>query len=135
MNANRFVRRRGQRGMTLIEVLISILVFSIGMLGMVAMQARAIQYSGDSEDRTRAAMLANDIVASMWTLGTVAPDAATLAAWVSRVQDPAVGLPNGNGAVSAPDADGVVTVTLTWKAPNKQAADPDSRYVTKVAMP
>lgn len=135
MNANCSVRRRAQRGMTLIEVLIAILVFSIGMLGTVAMQARAIQYSGDSEDRTRAAMLANEIVASMWARGTVSPDTATLTAWVAQIQDAARGLPNGNGTVSAPDADGVVTVTITWKAPNKQAADADSRYVTKVAMP
>jgi type IV pilus assembly protein PilV len=130
------IPRTAQRGMTLLEVLVAILIFSIGMLGMVGMQARAMQYSVDSEDRTRAAMLANEAVAAMWVLGTVSLDSGTVATWVSRVQNQtASGLPNANGTISAPDANGVVTVSVTWKAPNKNAADADSRYVTQVSMP
>ena len=53
--------------MTLIEVLVSLLIFSFGFLGLIGMQARAVQLSTDAEDRSRAALLANDIVTTMWT--------------------------------------------------------------------
>lgn len=122
--------------MTLLEVLVGILIFSIGILGIVGLQARAVQLSVDSEDRTRAALLANEIISTMWAQNTLALAASTTAAWLARVQDPSVsGLPNANGTVSAPDVNGVVTVTITWRSPAKLAADGDSTYITRVAMP
>ena len=57
---------RCQRGFTLVEVLVSLLVFSIGVLGMVGLQARAIQFSVDAEDRSKAAMVANEVISWMW---------------------------------------------------------------------
>lgn len=50
------------RGFSLLEVLITILLISIGLLGMVAMQGRAIQYTQDSIERTNAAVLANELL-------------------------------------------------------------------------
>ena len=47
-----------QRGVTLIEVLVSVLIMSFGILGIVALQARAIQFSLDADDRNRAALFA-----------------------------------------------------------------------------
>ena len=122
--------------MTLLEVLVGILIFSIGILGIVGLQARAVQLSVDSEDRSRAALLANEIVSTMWTQNTLTLPTATTDAWLARVQDPTVsGLPSANGTVSAPDVNGVVTVTITWRSPAKIAADGDSTYSTRVVMP
>jgi type IV pilus assembly protein PilV len=53
---------RRQRGFSMIEVLIALLLIVIGVLGMVAMQARTIQYTQDSVQRNTAAMLANDLL-------------------------------------------------------------------------
>lgn len=49
-------------GFSLIEVLVTLVLISIGLLGMVALQGRSIQYTQDSVQRTTAAMLANDLV-------------------------------------------------------------------------
>ena len=131
-----FPRRIQQRGMTLLEVVVALLIFSFGILGMVGLQARAVQFSFDAEDRMRAAMLANEIVSTMWAQQTLTLPAADVTAWVTRVQNTAAsGLPNANGTVGAPDANGVVMVTVTWKSPAKRTADADSRYITQVAMP
>ncbi|MBF0674976.1 type IV pilus modification protein PilV [Pseudomonas sp.] len=48
-------------GFSLIEVLVTLLLVSIGIIGLVAMQARAIQYTQDSVQRNHAAMLASDL--------------------------------------------------------------------------
>ncbi|HLD66300.1 MAG TPA: type IV pilus modification protein PilV [Pseudomonas sp.] len=49
-------------GFSLIEVLITLVLISIGVLGMVAMQGRTVQYTQDSVQRNTAAMLANDLL-------------------------------------------------------------------------
>lgn len=43
-----------QRGATLIEILVAILILSFGFLGMAALQARAIKGSVSAEQRTQA---------------------------------------------------------------------------------
>lgn len=125
---------RRQAGLTLIEVLVAILIFSFGLLGFVGLQARAIQYSVGAEDTNRAALLANDIGSA---LITTLPDArlpdATVVAWKARVADTLNGgLPNGVGTLTT-DGD-VVTITLTWRPPNAAsgAANSTNKYVTNV---
>jgi type IV pilus assembly protein PilV len=55
-----------QRGGLLLEALIGILIFTLGVLGLVALQARAMTYSSDAQYRGEAAYLANAYVAKMW---------------------------------------------------------------------
>jgi len=124
---------RPLRGVTMVEVLVALLVFSLGILGAVGMQARAIQLSVDSEDRSRAALLANEIVAEMWTQQTTTLPPAAVAAWTARLRNPQVsGLPQANAVIGAPDAAGIVTVTITWQPPHAVAA---STFVTRVSQP
>lgn len=54
--------KRNNRGFSLIEVLITLVLVSIGILGMVAMQGKAIAYTQDSIQRNNAAMLAEDLM-------------------------------------------------------------------------
>lgn len=54
-----------QRGATLIEVLVSILLLALGVLAMAAMQANAVQYGKASEFRSLATLLANDLADRM----------------------------------------------------------------------
>ena len=50
-----------QSGMMLLEALIAILIFSFGILGMVAINARAVQAATDSQTRADAARFASEI--------------------------------------------------------------------------
>ncbi len=58
--------RKHQSGVMLLEALIAILIFSLGVLGVVGMQASAIAASRDAKYRTDAALLANEIIGQMW---------------------------------------------------------------------
>lgn len=53
------------RGFSLIEVLVTLLLTSVGILGMVAMQAKAIAYTQDSIQRNTAATLADELMEIM----------------------------------------------------------------------
>lgn len=54
-----------QSGFFLIEALLSILIFSLGILGMVAINARAVEARADAEYRTDAARFADEIVSQI----------------------------------------------------------------------
>lgn len=54
-----------QSGFALIEVLISILILSIGLLGAAGMFTRGIDYTIDTERRQMASMLANELMETM----------------------------------------------------------------------
>ncbi len=126
-------RRRSQAGFSLIEVLTAILIFSIGILGLVGLQTQAVQFSSSAEDSNRAALLANEIISVMWINQSASVPSADYAAWQDRVEDPTVnGLPNGVGDVQV--AGNVATVTITWRAPNAPAGT-QNRYVTQATLP
>jgi type IV pilus assembly protein PilV len=50
-----------QHGMFLIEALISILIFSLGVLGMIAMSGKAVSAQSDAQFRTEASNMADEI--------------------------------------------------------------------------
>lgn len=50
------------KGFSLIEVLVALLLTTIGVLGMVALQGRSIQYTQDSVQRNTAVSLANELI-------------------------------------------------------------------------
>ncbi len=56
-----------QRGSFLLEALIAVLIVALGILGLVGLQARAIQNTDDAQYRSEAAFLANDLLGRMWT--------------------------------------------------------------------
>ncbi len=59
------VLHRRQSGLSMIEVLVTLVLISVGVLGMVALQSRTIQYTQDSVQRNVAATLANDLIELM----------------------------------------------------------------------
>lgn len=54
-----------QRGVSLIEVLVSVLLFSIGVLGMAAMQLNSMKASQVASERSHATFLAYEIADRM----------------------------------------------------------------------
>ncbi len=75
------LRRSREDGMALIEVLVSILLFAFGLLGLMGIEATAINLSVDAEDRSRAALFASDMASYMWANNSVAVSSAQLATW------------------------------------------------------
>ncbi|PKO84907.1 MAG: type IV pilus modification protein PilV [Betaproteobacteria bacterium HGW-Betaproteobacteria-11] len=55
----------GQKGFSLIEVLISIVIIAISLLGLAGLQARAMNSEFESYQRSQAVLLANDMVERM----------------------------------------------------------------------
>ena len=53
---------KNSKGFSLIEVLVALLLTTIGVLGMVALQGRSIQYTQDSVQRNTAIVLAGDLI-------------------------------------------------------------------------
>ncbi len=120
--------RNSQSGTTLIEVLITVVLVSIGLLGLAGLQLTTVQNSNSSGERFEATTLARDIVERMRAnrieaLGadkpynlalTVDPAVPGLAgedldAWRAAL---AV-LPGGDGSIDVDNA-GVVTVEVQW---------------------
>lgn len=118
-----------QRGFVLIEALIGILIFSLGILAMLGMQAVGMRTVIDAKYRSEAAFLANQIVSEMWvdrpdlanydtTTGTGTSERA---AWIAQVQNT---LPQATGA-NAPTIAVLgqqVIVTVSWQRPGVPTA-------------
>lgn len=126
---------RHQEGVTLIEILVSILIFSFGLLGLIGLQSRAMQFSGNAEDRNRAAALAAEVATDLYTLRGGTLPAAVKTAWLAKVSNPAAGgLPNVIAAktdiTAGPPLGTIPTynIVITWQAPNS----PESTFSTQV---
>lgn len=119
-----------QQGSVLLEGLIAILIFSMGILAIVGLQAAAIKTVADSQYRLEASFLANRLIAQMWTdTGNIAnyalPGGAAAEAWEDEVVDllpgAAANLPTVNVVGDA--ASGyTVTMQLNWKMPGENSA-------------
>lgn len=69
-----------QKGIMLLEALISILIFSIGILAIIGLQAASIKMSSDAKFRSDASLLAGQYVNTMWSEPGINPIAVASAA-------------------------------------------------------
>ena len=120
-----------QRGAALLEALIAILIFSFGVLGLIAILAGSIRATNDARYRSEAANLAQALIGAMWSTRAADLDAqfgaggAQLVAWQTQV---ASLLPSATGA-NVPIVDltqpGLsvqsrsVVVTMFWQLPGE----------------
>jgi len=58
--------KKTQGGVMLLEALIGLLIFSIGILALLGMQAIGMRNTIDTKYRSEAAFLANQVVSMMW---------------------------------------------------------------------
>jgi type IV pilus assembly protein PilV len=141
MNNNRFHKSRAvkaQRGVMLIEGLIAILIFSLGVLAMVGLQAASINHSSQAKYRIDASFVANKLISQMWVdtnanMNAYATGGAKFTTW--KTQELEAYLPPGrsNATVTvtpfaatqqlipgAPPVTGYnVVVTIQWRGPNE----------------
>jgi type IV pilus assembly protein PilV len=127
---------RGQRGVALLECLMSLLIFSVGLLGLLGLEARVMNISVDSEDRSRAALFAGEVASQMWLNGTVTPATADYTALLATVNNQTKGgLPAG--AVTVVPVAGTTNaadITVTWQEASDAVANP-SALTTRVVLP
>jgi type IV pilus assembly protein PilV len=135
-----------QNGMMLLEGLIAILIFSLGIIALVGMQAMAVKQVSDAKYRTDASLLANQLIGTMWvgdrtpaTLKTnfdTGGTAAGLADWLETVQSTLPGVtaddnqPTVNVTSIGGAGDGTVTITLYWLAPSDAETQAPHKYTT-----
>lgn len=62
------------RGFLMIEVMVTMIILAVGLLGAAALQARSMQYAYASAQRTIATVQANDLVERMWASACELPD-------------------------------------------------------------
>jgi len=124
-----------QDGVMLLEALIAILIFSIGILAVVGLQAVSIKNVTDSKHRTEAAFLANNLLAQMWTdAGNIASYAypgsggapTRLTGWVGQVNArlPAAAVPPIVTITGASATGATVTIQVRWQLPEEQSRIP-----------
>ena len=120
---------RSQAGVMLIEALIGILIFSIGILALIGMQGAAIRNTTDARYRSEASFLANQIIGQMWV------DRANLSQYTAAGYTPrdnwatsvAATLPGVTGTrvptitlgSVAAGTENEVTVTIQWLQPGE----------------
>ena len=138
----KFQRRSKQGGVMLLEALIAILIFSMGILAIVGMQATAIQDMGEAKYRSDAAFLTNQLLAEMWGNPSSLPAyvyggsggvPVPLAPWVSNVQARLPGAATYPPIVAVVPATNQVTVTVRWQAARDKAASAAPHQFQSVA--
>jgi len=102
-----------QRGVTLIEILITLLVLAVGLLGLAALQGLSLQTGQIAYQRSQAVNIAYE-VADFARANRTRSDSwiQTRAELVAQDRAQAL-LPAGNATVSEIN-DGNITVTVTW---------------------
>ena len=118
--------RRHVQGGTLLEGLLAIVMFSMGLLAILRLLTVSAIDSGNSQFRSEASLLASDLVSRIWTgdrsfngindrFGNASTD--DYRDWLASVQQR---LPGVSASTNAPvitiGSDRTVTVTLSWQA-------------------
>jgi type IV pilus assembly protein PilV len=138
----KFQRPSRQSGVMLLEALIAILIFSMGILAIVGMQATAIQDMGEAKYRTDAAFLSNQILAEMWgnspslpayVYGGSGAVPVQLVPWVNTVQARLPGAVTYPPIIALVPATNQVTVTVRWQAARDKAASAAPHQFQSVA--
>lgn len=127
-----------QTGSMLLEGLISILLFSIGILAIVGLQAASIKMVGDAKYRSDASLLADQLIGQMWASDRTAatlqgnfsstPAGALYVNWASSVNATMPGVSGvaanqptvvftTNTLTTTPSS--IATITIYWNSPKE----------------
>jgi type IV pilus assembly protein PilV len=114
-------------GVVLIEVMIALLIFMFGVLGLVGLQASMTRATSDSKSRADATYLASEMVGRLWSdmsnlssyNGASCASTALCKEWQTKV---ASSLPGGAGsvAITFDSGNAIATVTVSWAGPDQQ---------------
>lgn len=117
-----------QKGMLLVEAMVSVLLFSIGILALVGLQASMTRNVTEAKLRGEASFLANELIGQMWVdqgnLSRYAIDAdgcvdglTACSNWLSKV---GLLLPGGDAVVTVNGS--LVNIAVTWQLSGEMPA-------------
>ena len=135
LQRSRPASRIASQGVAMIDALVAMLIFSLGVLALVGMQGTMIRAQTDSKARADAAYLASEVVGKMWSdllnianyNGTSCAQQTRCKEWQDKV---ASVLPSGAGTISIDTATNDVTITLTWRSTDQTS----HQYVTRTTI-
>ncbi len=96
---------RHQSGSFIIEAIVSLLLFGVGVIAMLAISANSLNQVGQSKARNDASYIAGELISEMWVSSTV-----NLTEWRTRLQ---TAVPGATGTVYFSTCDCVETVVAT----------------------
>jgi len=108
--------KQDQHGVVLLEALIAVLLFSMGVLALVGLQAAMIKNTSDSKYRAEASFIAQQTIGQIWA----DPDPTRLGytSFVQADTDISAWLPGGTLTVAQPSTT-QFQVTITWQQPGE----------------
>lgn len=120
-----------QEGVMLLEALLGILIFSVGILAVVGMQTVAVKTVAESKYRMDASFLANEVIGDMWVnrsnLASYAYTGGTypsvLTAWGARLDRALPGTTDNPPQIDI-GAGNTVSVTIFWQHPEEASLSP-----------
>jgi type IV pilus assembly protein PilV len=121
-----------QRGVVLLEALVAILLFSLGVLALVGLQGAMIKNTSDSKFRAEASYIAQQWIGRMWAdpgqlSNYLIPNNTSINSNISTL------LPNGERIVTQPDPvnfPNQYMVTIKWQQPGQL----QHNYTTTVSI-
>jgi len=114
--------RSNAKGMVMLEVLVALVIFMLGILGFIGMQTTLTKVQTDADLRANAAYLANEVIGRMWSdisnlnayAGTEECSAASCTEWRTKLQQV---LPSGTAAITVDATTGNVSIKIGWTLP------------------
>lgn len=120
----------GNRGFSLVEMLVTVLILSIGLLGLAGLQAMGLRNNMSAYQRTQASVLASDMLDRMRANRQVALAGSydivltataggngnaiaqnDISQWLANLSNL---LPEGDGAIDCTSSNPVCVVTVRW---------------------
>jgi type IV pilus assembly protein PilV len=108
---------KNQQGVVILEALIGLVIFSMGLLALAGLQAAMIKNTSDNKFRADATYIAQEGFGRMWT------DPTNLAAYQCLDESASCAdisnlLPSGRRTITVGNR-GLVTITVTWQLPGQ----------------
>lgn len=136
------------RGATMVEVLVTLILVSVGLLGVAALQLTSLRSSQEAGIRARASVLAADVLDRMRANATAvrggeydvdynetgtagSTSGNDLSFWQSQIDQLLPGGPStAAGRIERDAATNIVTITIRWNERAEEATSRDAEDVT-----
>lgn len=118
LKAMKTTRPVQQQGAILLESLIALLIFSMGILALVGLQATMVKHTASAQYRSLASYIVQQKLGELWA------DPSHIVAVTDQALDD---LPNGLYSISSPSA-GEVNIVVSWRAPDESTRHNVSTY-------
>lgn len=151
-------RFHDQKGSSLLEVMVTLMILSVGLMGLAMLQLKGMQFNTNAYFRSQASLSAGDIIermrinpgasneyAAAWPTSAPSPACNTttkcssseLAAhdlwvWSQALTNPATGLPGATALIAAASSNpavGKFTITISWSEQGSAIITPPSWVV------